>query len=364
MERSLLKELNKKNISAFVNRARDTYLKQMFWPLFFSLKYTTQLTWESLSGSSGAPVMADVVEYNSSAPLKTRRTISKAHGDIPKIAIKRRMDEKDFNEYLNMRALASGDMNKSAILDIVFNDVDFAYTGVLARTEFLCLQALSYGSLSLTASNNNGIITETAVDFGIPAANKTAVGTIWATAASATPLADIQSVVDTAEEDGRTIETIIMDKATFNKMAACTEVKDAFALFQRISGSRKSTPTLGDVNTMLESMLLPRIMVVNSAVRFESGDHALSSVKPWKTGYVSFIPTMKIGEMKHGPIAEENSEAVKKNALMVKKDHVLITKFSEIEPFAEFTKGQANAFPVFSDVDGVFILKTDGTSWS
>jgi hypothetical protein len=364
MERSLLKELSKKTITAFVDRAREAYLKKLFWNMFFVLKYTSQLTWESLSGSSGAPVMADVVEYNATAPLKTRRTIAKAHGDIPKIALKRKMDEKDYNDYLTAKALATGDENAVALLDIIFGDVDFCYQGVLARTEFLCMQALSYGKLTLDATNNNGIITETDVDFGIPSGNKTAVGVIWSTAASATPLADIGTVVDTAEAAGRSVKYVVMDKATFNYLKATTEAKDAWSTFQGVGTGKKSRPTLADINTMHEANLLPTIIVVNSSVRFEDENHALTTVAPWKTGYVTFIPDAIVGNFKHGPIAEENAPAVAKQSIMVKRDHILITKWSDLEPFGEWTKGQANAFPVFNDVDGIYILKTNGTSWS
>jgi hypothetical protein len=86
--------------------------------------------------------------------------------------------------------------------------------------------------------------------------------------------------------------------------------------------------------------------------------HVLSNVAPWKTGYVTFIPEMNVGNILHGPIAEETSESLSKKAIMVKRDHVLLSKWSELEPFGEFTKGQANAFPRFNDVNGIFILNT------
>jgi hypothetical protein len=363
MERSLLKELNKSTLEAYVNRAREAWLKRMFWTMFFPLKYTTQLTWESLSGSAGSPVMADVIEYNASSPLKSRRTVSKASGDIPKIGIKRKMDEKDYNDYMTMKALSS-DANRSAILDIVFGDVDFVYEGVLARTEFLCMQALSYGSLALDANNNNGVITETAVDFGIPSENKTVVGTTWSTAASGTPITDIRTVVEAAEDNGHSISYIVMDKSTLNYALATAEVKDTFSQFQRLSTSRKNVVTLEDLNTMMDAFMLPRVVVVDSKVRFENAEHTLSSVAPWKTGYVSFIPDMKIGKVLHGPIAEESAESIAKKATIVKRDHVLISKWSDLEPFGEFTKGQANAFPVFNDVDSIYILKVNGITWS
>ena len=364
MERSLLKEAYKlANLEAYVNAAKEAFLARMFWNQFFAPKYTSQLTWESLSGTSGSPVMADVIEYNSSAPLKSRKTVSKRSGDIPKIAIKRKMDEKDYNDYLNISATAN-DTNKKAIAEIVFGDIEFCYAGVLGRIEHLAMQALSYGSLVLDANNNNGIITETTVDYGIPSANKTAVATVWSTAASATPLADIKAVVDAANTNGGPIAKILMDKATLNFMLATTEVKDSFGVFQGAGSGKKTYVSLDNLNTMLEGHLLPTVMVIDSRVRFENGEHTLSNIAPWKTGYVTFIPDMKIGTLKHGPIAEENAESITKKAVILKRDFTLITKWSELEPFGEFTKAQANAFPVLNDVESIYILKTNGTSWS
>jgi len=364
MERSLLKSaFTNSQLVAFINATREAYLKRTFWQMLFPLVYTTQLTWESLTGSAGAPVMADVIEYNSSSPEKTRRVLTKATGDIPKIGIKRKMDEKDWNDYNVLKALAN-DSNKSALLDLVFNDIEFCYTGVLARTEHLCLQALSYGSLALDANNNNGVITETTVDLGIPSGNKTASAVTWATAATATPIADIKTVVKASEEAGRgTPMYALMDRATFNYMVATTEVKTEW---QGFTGSSNAVylPTFEQVNNLLMARGLPRIMIMNSSVRFENGEHTLSTIAPWKTGYVTFVGDLRVGKTLHGPIAEENAPSVKNVATMTKNGHVLISKWSQLEPFGEWTKGQANAFPVFNDADSLYILKTNATTWS
>lgn len=362
MERSILKELTKANIEAYVNRRREEFLQKLFWQQFFPLKYTTQLTWESLTGSGGSPVMADVVEYNSSAPLKTRRIVTKTTGDIPKIAIKRQMDEKDMNDYNILKAVSQGDANRSALLDLVFNDVDFCFTGVMSRTEYLAMQALSYGKIALTTSNNNGIITEDDCDFGIPAGNKGGVALAWSQASGATPLTDIRTVVDNAAASGYPLQYMIMDRTAFGQLQANTQVQNEWAVMRNTT--IKATPTAGDLNGLLESRLLPKIIVVDSIVRFESNAHALTNVSPWKGGYVTFIPDLKVGNILHGPIAEETSESVSKKAIQVKRDHVLLSKWSELEPFGEFTKGQANAFPRFTDADGIYLLKVDATSWS
>ena len=364
MERSILSEsFTKVNMEAYINRRREQFLKRAFWNKFFPLKYTTQLTWESLTGSGGSPVMADVIEYNASAPLKTRRVVTKVTGDIPKIAIKRQMDEKDYNEYNTLKALARGDESRNALLDIVFNDIDFCYTGVMSRTEYLAMQALSYGVISLTTSNNNGIITEANVDFGIPAANKGAVALQWSQASGATPLSDIRTVVENQAASGYSYEYMVMDRTAFNELQANTQVKEEFSVL-RNTDITSSQPTLEEMNRVLEARMLPKIIMVDSISKFESNEHVLTNVASWKTGYVTFIPQLAVGNILHGPIAEETSPSVSNKATMTKRDHVLISKWSELEPFGEFTKAQANAFPRFTDVDSLFLLKIDATAWS
>ena len=59
----------------------------------------------------------------------------------------------------------------------------------------------------------------------------------------------------------------------------------------------------------------------------------------------------------------ENSESLKKKAIMVKKDFILVTKFSTEEPFKEWTKGEANAIPVVNDPEAMYILQADGKEW-
>lgn len=362
MERSILRELNKSNVTAYINRARETYLKRMFYQAFFPLRYTTQLTWQSLSGTGGNPVMADVIEYNASAEEKSRTPVQKASGDIPKIAIKRKMDEKDYNDYITLRALAN-DSNKQALLDLVFNDLDFTFQGVHARSEYLAMQALSYGEIVLTDANNNGMVTKVNVDFQIPSGNKDGATAAWSNASSAKPITDIQAVVDAARANGHSLMYMIMDLTTFNYMKATTEVKEAWQGLN-LAPSAKRIPNLDDINAYLQAERLPQIIIVDSQVRFEDKNNDLSSLSPWKTGYVAFVPSLRVGQFMHGPIAKENSEAYRKKAIMVKRDHVLISKWSTEDPFAEWTEGQANAFPVFTDSDSIYLLKSNGTSWS
>jgi len=224
------------------------------------------------------------------------------------------------------------------------------------------MQALSYGIIALTTSNNNGIITEANVDFGIPDANKGAVVLQWSQASGATPLDDIRTVVDNQAASGYSYEYMVMDRTALGELQANTQVKEEFAVLRNTDFS-SSKPTLEELNRELSARLLPKIVVVDSMARFESSEHALTNVVCWKTGYVTFIPQLQVGNILHGPIAEETSPSVSKKAIQVKRDHILLSKWSELEPFGEFTKGQANAFPRLTDVDSLFILKVDDTTY-
>ena len=88
MEYSLLSEINKKNLTAYLS---NRGIKKYFWPDFFPAQSTPFLDYETLVGSEGKPVMADVVAYNSSAPIKRRPIVTTIKGDIPAIRISRPM---------------------------------------------------------------------------------------------------------------------------------------------------------------------------------------------------------------------------------------------------------------------------------
>ena len=117
------------------------------------------MKWETLVGEKGAPVIADVVSFDSSAPEKTREVISKMSGDIPKTAVKRGMNESDYQEYKNLERDAQGDAEQMELLNLAFKDQDFVYNAVRGRMEWWAMQYMSRAGFNLSAKNNNGIVT-------------------------------------------------------------------------------------------------------------------------------------------------------------------------------------------------------------
>ncbi|MFA7218068.1 MAG: major capsid protein [Dehalococcoidales bacterium] len=363
MEYSLLKEINKKNLQAYLN---ERVFEKLYWPTFFPLKSTPFLTYETLIGSKGNRVAADVVAYDVSAPLKTRRTVSKLAGDIPSIRMKKKMTENDLNTYNILKAQASPD--QQAILDLVFNDVDDVVDGVNARMEWLVFQALSKGSVSLSRTTNaGGVVTEEAIDFQLPDDNKKTASVVWTASVSTTkPITDIETVMSAAGDLGLKPRYILMNRSKWVEFRASDETKDFVAPYALYGGTRKKrAPSLAVANEALESEGLPIIVLIDTRISYEDVNHTIVSVDPWLDAsgadrYVTFLEDLKCGDMLYGPIAEETNPP--KQVTQAKKGNILVSKWSDVDPVAEYTKGESNVFPSWPTVDRALILDTEHTT--
>jgi len=351
MKNSLLQEINKKSMGTYLLN-----LKPQLWyyPDFFPAEPVDELKYETLIGSEGRPVAADIVAYNSSAPLKRREVIDKLTGTIPAQRVKRLMEETDLNTYNQLKRMANP--NQQKLLKIVFDDVGFVHKSVRGRLEWLALQILSYPTLSLSKTTNNGIITELAIDFQMPAANKRHVAVVWsATATTTTPITDFINVKAAATALGITHKYALMNTTQFNQFAASTETKNfSYGIIYGGSGGILLTPTLEQINTMLVTRKLPTIIIIDQSITIENSSHVQTTANPWNTNYVTFIPDLNVGNMLFGPIAEETNPP--KQVTQTKADGILISKYSGVDPICEFTKGETNAFPSWPRVSECFSL--------
>lgn len=359
MERSLIKQINKKNMMARLN---TRHVKPLYFPNFYGSKRVSRLKWETLVGEKGAPVMADVISFDSAAPEKTREVISKMSGDIPKTAVKRSMNESEYQEYKDLSASAAGDANQVEILNLGFKDQDFVYNAVRARTEWKCMQQMSRGGYNLSASNNNGVVTTEFIGIGMPSDNKKVSSVDWATTATADGLQDIENVLEAADKEGVSIGYVVMLKSDFALL------KKQKSTIDKIKGWTNNTSKLvitkKVINEYLAEQEYPvKIVTISPKLRIEDKSHKRKTICPWEKHRICFLEDLSVGDIQHGPIAAEDSESIRKKAIMVKKDFVLITKWSTEEPFKEWTKAEANAEPVVNDPEAVFMLKTDGSAW-
>lgn len=359
MERSLIKQVNRKNMSARLN---TRHVKPVYYPNFFGEKKKTSLKFETLTGEKGAPVIADVISFDASAPQKTREVVSKISGDIPKTAVKRGMNESDYHEYQQLVRDAQGDADQLEILNLAFKDQDFVYNAVRGRMEWWAMQLMSRAGFHLSAKNNNGVVTAEFVGCGMPAENKRKSSADWSNAASANGLQDIEDTVVEASVKGVSIRYVVMHTADFSLLKKQKSTFDTLKAW--VNTSTKMLVTKNLINEYLAEQEIPvKIVTVNPSVRIEDTAHRRRTVNPWERKRICFLEDLKVGDIQHGPIAAESSAALQKIATMIKQGFVLITKWSELEPFKEWTKAEANAIPVLNDPDAMFILKADGEDW-
>lgn len=360
MRKSIIQGLSEKDMKAVV----DTYnLNDFYWPTLFPLQFTPTLTWKELTNKFAVPVMADVVSFNARSPRKTRRVVSRNQGDIPKIDIAYDKEESDINEYNNLLHYAGNDSAQKAILDWIYDDVEACWKGVNARIEWLALRAMSTGRIILNKKNNgDGVVTEEAVTFGIPASHKSGVTTvIRGNAATAKPITLIKKIVKDAKKEGIIISDAFLNQETFDDIVACAEAQKFCAGWVERATQTEIAPSLDSFNAAMSKNKLPKFHIIESLVTVQvNGKDTVCD--PWEDGVICFAPSVEQGKTFHAPLADESvkdSPAVK-----TKREHVLIKKFSEEDPVVETTKGMANAFPAWGNAAKCYLVDTLATSWN
>ena len=313
-------------------------------------EYSPTLKWGSLS-VNGNVVSADVVAMDSSLPLKKRDSLKKADGDIPKIGMKISLNESTMNE-LNI-LLATGGSDAEVIRKL-FTDSDKCISGVWERLEFMFLEGVSTGLISVTDEDTPG--TAIRVDFGHPDSNKYGVSAPW-TEANAKPIDDIENVVSEARVNGDVIRYVLMDKATFNLFKANAQVREQYAFYLGFTGSNVPTvPSLEKANEFLSANQGVEIVVIDRPVQVEK-DGKRKSVNPWAAGAVVFLVDMNVGTLTYGKLAEETFQDKSVDYQKV-DDFILVSKYHKNDPIKEFTSAQALVLPVINNVDSIYIMDT------
>lgn len=333
-----------------------------FAPLWFPNYFDwgipqTSLTFTGVVGRSRIEAAASVIARGSAAPLRSRAALEKYSGEIPPISEKFAMDEQAYRDYMTLQALQVSDsVKKSQLLNLMFDDVKKAGDSAMKRMEIMTLEAISTGKISLTLTNNpDGVVLANALDLLMPAGNKKNAAVTWSTVASATPLVDINTMVDYFSGLGVKAAKMLMTRATFLKMIKTTEVKEAVGTFMGARSVTKVMPTLQNVNDFLDANQLPIIEIVDVAIGVEK-DGVISTIRPFEDTNVAFVPAGKLGKI-HNAIAIEEMRPVE-SVSYAKYNNALISKWAQNEPFLEYTKVELNAFPGLDTIDAIGLLST------
>jgi len=335
---------------------------ELYWASLFPLKNVNTLDGKTIIGASGNRVAANIISYDASTPELGRKSLSVKYFDIPKVAIARRKSEREILEHQITRNI----QGNVAVIEDYFNDLDFCWDGVQSRMEWLALQALSATKVTLTTTNNPlGVINETAIDFGMPSANKEVVGIVWSAVDKATvkPITDFTNVMKQGRASGVQLRYALMHNTDFNYMVGSKEYQDAAKQFLVGEPTVLGYQSVEIANKVMNALRLPQVILIDTYVGIENAAGTVTATDPWATGHVLFSPDLNFGNFYAGPIAEEIEKPL--DVVQSKRGPVLLSVRKDFNPSSVLTKGEANVFPSWSNVDQCFSLYTlSAATWA
>lgn len=344
-------------LQAVIDSNLDQFTPTWYQRYFEWAPTQSTLNFTSVIGRSRIEAAASIVNRSSSSPLRTRPNLEKYQGEIPAIKEKFAMREDDYRDFLAIQALpVSDEVKKKQLLDLLFRDTKNAAASPHKRLDIMCLEAMSTGMISLTVDNNpDGIVLKNSMDLLMPAGNKKQAAVKWATSATAKPITDITAVVTDARAKGRKFSKILMSPSQFLLFATTTEVINSLVSFNMLQKGA-AVATISKVNEYLSANLLPQIELVDEVVGIEK-DGVIGSLRPWSELNVSFVPQGPIGVIKNAYCIEQLRPVEKVNYATY--NNALVSKWSENDPWAEFTAVELNAFPALEAIDSIFLLTID-----
>lgn len=349
---------NSKEFQLLIDNIADTF-EQPTWPKYMDDKFTLSLDWRAILGVMENSPAASVIDFSSPKPLAVRPTVSPLNGELASLGNKYQMSKREVRNLLELQDHI-GDMgiNETQLLDFIVPDIERATIGPHKAIDRLFYEVISTGLMTLTNVNNpKGVIWNSALNWGI---EQNTVATVWATAATATPLVDIRTVVDKWIDKGAEFKLMKMSRATFNLMIATTEFKDAFRLEMGSAPVVKveKNQFLGKdhVNAFMASIDLPTIELINNSISVEKKDGTYTAIRPFADNRVSFSVDNNYGDV-FRTYSNEQRKPNKMKSYATSMD-VLISKYADLDG-NEFTEGELNAFPVINKANSIAILKTD-----
>lgn len=307
--------------------------------------YSTDNKWEADTVDTSY-VAADFVAVDSPLPLKSRDSIARATGKLPKVGMKRFLKESEINA-LNVMEAQGGqalEIRRRLVQDPVACSV-----GIDERMEYAFLYGLSNGYVALRDEDNPDKLLR--IDYQYMDDNKLGVND---TNVGLT-VDDLKRAIDRADADGNAITTFWISKTTFDALKKTDSAKELVASYNGQtydSTTKLPVPTSAKFQEAFEDETGVNFRIINRSVRLEENG-TTKNVKPWNNNYVIGVCNTMVGALVYGRLAE-TTNPVNGVAYQTLDTYKLISKFSKTDPLLETTAGQAYVLPVIEDVDTIY----------
>jgi hypothetical protein len=276
---------------------------------------------------------AKVRAWDTESPIGSRQGLERIMGELPPISKKIRLGEE---ERLRRRALERG--NNSQMIDAIYDDAAQMARAVIARVEMLRGEALFNATLTI---NENGVTQS--VNFGRAAGHTVTAAILWSTVATATPVADMRSWVQTyIDTNGVAPAFALTSTAVISNLMRNAEIRS-------LATTASGTPgivTVETVNAVFAAYGLPPFVPYDVNTRV---DGVTTRVTP--ANKVVLMPPAEepLGRTFFGTTAEA-LELVEARAIANDQAPGMVATIHKLDdPVSTWTKVAAIALPVLAN---------------
>lgn len=356
------KLLDQKVFDVFIqeNMKQSTY-KAEWKDEISQVDYCASKAYNAYLAETQAAIVGSVIEKNAEKPIHGMPSAKELVGTIGRMGDKWQMDNDRLDQYYYLQGRYNDKASdpaaigfnekteKEKLIKFLFEPFEVAAIAPHKRLDMLYFEGLFQGTQTVSRSNNGKANVSYTYPLGVTTFSAKVAA--WGNA-TATPIDDIQDVVDYCEAHGKEVRRIRMSKKTFRKMSKSDQFIKAFTLKLGKVDVKPAAISVDDVNAYLESISLPTITVEKN--RFAKlADGADTNLTP--DDRVVFQCAERVAVMK---IADP-LEAIDKlpNKVYSSVDDNLVGHWrGEGGRFYDY---EMWATPVFTGKNDYFILKTD-----
>ena len=327
-------------LEIFDQKGIINYLKDRVYPTYmgtelFPEEKRDELKFDELSEGSNIPVIASVTAFDAEAEIGTREAQERSM-ELALIKRKMQLKEEEIIKILHPRT----NVEKKQLINRVYADVDNLVMSIIARIELMRMEIVSKGTVTLSENDLTAVL-----DYGIPDDHK-AVNVNW-DAENSDPISDIMTWFNKL---GTKPSRVITSNTILAKLTRHPNVVAAL-----YGNGAKRIATVGELNTYLESLGLPKIYTNDETYRKQLKNGKYETKRFFPEDSFSLIPGETLGKTIYGPTAEEVRLSTKPEIDVEAIGKILAMMYEEsTDPVSTWIKAVATSLPSLACADKIF----------
>lgn len=344
-------KISEHNKQVFDNVLYETYLD---WDI-----PTVGLNFEEIIGQYNITIAAPTIGDDSKEPIMGTEGLSTLAERVVRHSLTLPLSIQDYRKVLQILDSKSLDdaTKTKQLTELMWGNVVRVVNAVHAKLDMIFLGALSNeGKFEFTPENNPEGGVRGVIDYQQPAENIATSKTAWTAANIDTVdcFEDIQAILD-ASSDKVQLENILCAPSATAYMCRTKKIK------QMVWGSDRSARLvqLSDLNAYMQENGFPTFKHIRRQIRIQNGTKR-TPITPWNAKNLVFVPAGKLGVIKN---AYANNELRPEPGVAYSNyGRIRVSQWGVGETQnsngVEFSKAEAFALPVITEMNGIYTLKT------